>query len=68
MTATPAHEDVTMKEIGRRLKVAASRRAEEMIAEVPAAVRWLRRLAMVLAISVPILVIGSIVVLWHLAS
>jgi len=54
--------------IVHRLGTVASQRAEEFLAEVPATLRRVRTLLMVLTVCVPILVVGMIAVLWHLAS
>ncbi len=54
--------------IARRLRVVAGQRAEEFLAEVPATLRRLRTLLLVLSIAIPAFLLGLIVVLWHLAS
>jgi len=70
---TPAaHElhgtDTSTKAIARRLRVVAGQRAEELLAEVPATLRRLRTLLLVLSIAIPAFLLGLIVVLWHVAS
>jgi len=60
--------DLTTRAIGRRLRLVASQRAEEFLAEIPATLRRVRTLLLVCSIAVPIFLIGMIAVLWHLAS
>jgi len=52
-----------------RLRSAAAVRGEELLAEIPGAVRRVRTLMMVLAVSVPIFLAGCLAVLawWLLA-
>ena len=64
----PRRADTSTKAIARRLRVVAGQRAEEFLAEVPATMRRLRTLLVVLSITIPVFVLGLIVVLWHLAS
>jgi hypothetical protein len=68
MNPVRVHEEVTVRAISHRLRVAASRHAEEALAEVPVIARWLRRFVVVLAITVPLFATGIVVVLWRLAS
>ena len=58
----------TTAAIARRLRVVAGQRAEEFLAEVPATLRRVRTLLLVVSISVPVFLLGLIVVLWRLAS
>jgi hypothetical protein len=60
--------ETSTKAIARRLRVVAGERAEEFLAEVPATMRRLRTLLLVLSIAIPAFLLGLIVVLWHLAS
>ena len=46
----------------------AGQRAEEFLAEVPATMRRLRTLLLVLSITIPVFLLGLVVVLWRLAS
>ena len=73
MNAPPNHPafgagEPTTPAIVRRLKVVASQRAEEFLAEVPATLRRLRTLLLVLSITVPVFLIALVAVLWHWAS
>ena len=67
-----AHElqetETSTKAIARRLRVVAGQRAEEFLSEVPATMRRLRTLVLVLSIAIPAFLLGLILVLWHLAS
>jgi hypothetical protein len=69
---TPAHEvngpGTSTKAIARRLRVVAGQRAEEFLAEVPATMRRVRTLLLVLSIAIPAFLLGLIAVLWRLAS
>jgi hypothetical protein len=76
---TPAQQDplaghdlhgteTSTKAIARRLRVVAGQRAEEFLSEVPATMRRVRTLLLVLSIAIPAFLLGLIVVLWHLAS
>jgi hypothetical protein len=56
------------KVIVRRLGATAEKRAEELLGEVPAILRRVRTLLLVLMITVPAFLLGLIVVLWRLAS
>ena len=58
----------TTQAIARRLRVVASQRAEEFMAEIPGTLRRIRTLLLVVSISIPIFLIGLIAVLWHLAG
>jgi hypothetical protein len=60
--------ETSTKAIARRLRVVAGQWAEEFLAEVPATMRRLRTLLLVLSIAIPGFFLGLIVVLWHLAS
>src|SRR5256885_16130006 len=60
--------DLSTRAIVRRLRLVASQRAEELLAEVPATIRRLRTLLLVLSISVPVFLTAIVVVLWRLAS
>lgn len=64
----PFQAETSTKAIARRLRVVAGQRAEEFLAEVPAAMRRVRTLLLVLSIAIPAFLVGLIVVLWHLAS
>jgi hypothetical protein len=61
-------DEPTTRGIARRLRVVASQRAEEFLAEIPATLRRLRTLLLVLSISVPVFLIAMVAVLWHWAS
>ena len=58
----------TTKAVARRLRIVAGQRAEEFLAEVPATLRRVRTLLLVVSISIPVFLLGLIVVLWRLAS
>ena len=64
----PYGGEPTTRAIARRLRVVAGQRAEEFLAEVPATLRRVRTLLLVLSIAVPAFSLGLIVVLWRLAS
>jgi hypothetical protein len=64
----PHETDTSTKAIARRLRVVAGQRAEEFLAEVPATLRRVRTLLLMLSIAIPAFLLGLIVVLWHLAS
>ena len=66
--ARPEAGELTTRAIALRLRMVASRRAEEFLAEVPATLRRLRTLLLALSISVPIFLIAVVAVLWHWAS
>ena len=51
-----------------RLRSMAAERIEETLAEVPATIRRLRMLLIVVAVSIPLFLVALIVVLWRLAS
>jgi hypothetical protein len=58
----------TTQAIARRLRVVASQRAEEFMAEIPGTLRRIRTLLLVVSIILPIFLIGLIAVLWRLAG
>ena len=58
---------LTTRALGQRLRVVVARRADEILAEVPATLRRLRTLLLVLSVSVPVFLIGLVAVLWHVA-
>ena len=60
--------ELTTRAIALRLRMVASRRAEEFLAEVPATLRRLRTLLLALSISIPVFLIALVAVLWHWAS
>ena len=64
----PKGTETSTKAIARRLRVVAGQRAEEFLAEVPATMRRLRTLLLVLSITIPVFLLGLVVVLWRLAS
>ena len=57
----------TTRAIARRIRGVASQRAEEFLAEIPATIRRLRTLLLVLSISIPVFLIALVAVLWHWA-
>jgi hypothetical protein len=60
--------ELTTRAIARHLRVVASQRAEEFLAEIPATLRRVRTLLLVLSITVPVFLIALVAVLWHWAS
>ena len=58
----------TTRAIARRLRVVALQRAEEFLAEIPATLRRVRTLLLVLSITVPVFLIALVAVLWHWAT
>lgn len=50
-----------------RMRAIVAHHAEQILAEVPATLRRLRTLLLVLSVSVPLFLIGLVVVLWRLA-
>ena len=54
--------------IGQRLRIVAAQRAEETLAEVPRIARRLGTLLLVLAVSVPILVVAIVALVWHFVA
>ncbi|HYT78717.1 MAG TPA: hypothetical protein VEQ37_05600 [Actinomycetota bacterium] len=64
----PRGTETSTKAIARRLRAVAGQRAEEFLAEVPATMRRLRTLLLVLSLAIPAFLVGLIAVLWHLAS
>lgn len=66
---TPAPEDmVTNRGILHHLRAVAARHAEELLAEMPATLRRLRTLILVVTIAVPALLAALIFVIWRIAS
>ena len=63
-TTETGHTAVT---IGRRLRMVAAQRAEEILAEVAPTLRRLRTFLLVVAISIPLFLAGLVAVLWHFA-
>ncbi len=64
----PRSDAGTSIAILRRLKTVAAERLEETLAEVPATVRRVRTLLLVMSISIPVFLAAMVVVLWRLAS
>jgi len=58
---------LTTATIGKRLRMVAAHRAEEILAEVAPTLRRLRTLLLVATISIPLFLAGLVAVLWHLA-
>jgi hypothetical protein len=52
---------------GQRLRVVASNRAEEILAEVAPTLRRLRIFLVVATISIPVFLAGLVAILWRLA-
>lgn len=55
-------------QISRRLRLAATDRAEDVLRELPATMRRVRTLLLVLSVSIPLFLIAVIVAIWRLAS
>ncbi len=60
-------EAMTTMALVQRLRAAVAHHAENILAEVPATLRRLRTLLLVLSVSIPLFLIGLVVVLWRLA-
>ena len=58
---------LTTATIGKRLRIVAAHRAEEILAEVAPTLRRLRTLLLVATISIPLFLAVLVVVLWHVA-
>ena len=58
---------LTTATIGKRLRMVAAHRAEEILAEVAPTLRRLRTLLLVATLSIPLFLAGLVAVLWHLA-
>ena len=58
---------LTTATIGKRLRMVAAHRAEEILAEVAPTLRRLRTLLLVATISIPLFLAVLVVVLWHVA-
>ena len=69
-SATPhASADTTSNHgILHHLRDMAARHAEELLAEMPATLRRLRTLILVITIAVPVFLAALVFVLWRLAS
>lgn len=55
-------------QISRRLRLAATDRAEDVLRELPTTVRRVRTFLLVLSVTIPLFLIAVIVVMWRLAS
>ena len=51
-----------------RIGLVAADKAEEILSEVPATFKRLRRLLLVVSITVPVCALALVVVAWHLVS
>ena len=58
---------LTTATIGKRLRMVAAHRAEEILAEVAPTLRRLRTFLLVATISLPLFLAGLVAVLWHFA-
>ncbi len=58
---------LTTATIGKRLRMVAAHRAEEILAEVAPTLRRLRTLLLVATLSIPLFLAGLVAVLWHFA-
>jgi hypothetical protein len=54
------------KPLIQHLRVIAGNQAEELLAEVPSALRRIKTLLLVLAVSIPVFLAGILAVLWRL--
>jgi hypothetical protein len=61
-------ELTTTSALVARLRGMAAVRIEETLAEVPATIRRLRTLLLVMSVSVPVFLVAIVVVLWRLVS
>jgi len=64
--STP-NDEFSRRAIWNRIRAAAVEAGEGALRELPATVRRLRTLLLVLAITVPAFLAGVLVVLWHFA-
>ncbi len=64
---TTTENGLTTATIGKRLRMVAAHRAEEILAEVAPTLRRLRTLLLVATISIPLFLAVLVVVLWHVA-
>ncbi|MDP9341387.1 MAG: hypothetical protein M3Q23_04575 [Actinomycetota bacterium] len=64
----PSEERLTWAAAWARLRAGALEAAEGAMAEVPATLRRLRVALLVTAVTVPVFLVGLLVVLWHVAS
>jgi hypothetical protein len=59
---------MTGAEFARHARTVLARHGEGILAEIPTVLRRLGRLFLVLSISIPVFLVGLLVILWHLAS
>jgi hypothetical protein len=59
---------ISSRDVMNRLRLAASRHGEELIAELPGTVRRIRTLILVMTVAVPVFLVALVVVLWRLAG
>ncbi len=65
----PGPDDMTSNRgILHHLRSVAARHAEELLAEIPATLRRLRTLILVVTIAVPVFLAALIFVIWRIAS
>ena len=72
MNALPRHPygsaRMTIGALLERVGLVAADKAEEILNEVPATLKRLRTLLLVVSITVPVCALGLVVVAWHLVS
>ena len=59
---------MTIGALLERIGLVAADKAEEILSEVPATFKRLRRLLLVVSITVPVCALALVVVAWHLVS
>ncbi len=66
-TAAAPVDITTTEMLARRLRTVIARRADDILAEVPATLRRVRTFLVVLSISVPLFLGGLVAAMWHFA-